>query len=293
MEFEEFAQKIARAAEHKSGGRARIHEVLKTNGVKRTGLMITGQGTCISPVVYLEKYYEDFCAGKDFDRAVSDIIEDCRHGEKAEIDINDFLDWGRARGRVLVKLVNYNANRELLKAVPHRRFLDLAEVYYAVMDIGGGQGMGSILICNMHLEMWGIGKAELAETAYANYRRHLPVEIKSMSQIAAELTGSSLPGECIPDMQEMYVVTNSWKQNGAAVMLFPEMLQEAADRLSGDMYILPSSVHEVILLSANMGEEEGLKEIVKEVNRTQIAPEEKLSDCVYRYYSAVERVEFA
>ena len=293
MEFEEFAQKIARAAEQKSGGRARIHEVLKTNGVKRKGLMLTGRGTCISPVVYLEKYYGDFCAGKDFDRAVSDIIEDCRHGEKAEIDINGFLDWGRARGRVLVKLVNYNANRELLKAVPHRRFLDLAEVYYTVMDIGGGQGMGSILICSTHLEMWGIGKEELAETAYANYRSCLPAEIKSLAQITAELTGSDLLGECIPDMQEMYGVTNRWKQNGAAVMLFPEMLQEAADRLSGDLYILPSSVHEVILLSANMGEEEGLKDIVEEVNRTQVAPEEKLSDSVYRYYSADGRVEFA
>lgn len=170
MEFEEFKQKVIRMAEQKSGGRAEIHEVLKTNGVKRTGLMITGQDTCISPVVYLEKYYEDFCEGKDFDRVVGEILETYRHGEEVRIDINGLSDWETVRSLVLVKLINYRANTELLKGVPYRRFLDLAEVYYAVMDIGGGQGMGTVLIDHTHLKMWGIGENELVETAYANYR---------------------------------------------------------------------------------------------------------------------------
>ena len=292
MEFEEFVERIALAAGQRTDGRAEIQKILKTNDVKRTGLVITGQDTSISPVVYLEKYYEDFCRGKDFDRIISEIMAAYLDGKKAEADIAGFLDWEKIKGRIAVKLVNYEANRELLKAIPHRKFLDLAEVYYTLMDIGG-QGMGSILIYNTHLEMWGIGERKLTETAYANYRKHFPVEIKSMAEIVAELTEIRIPQESEPAMNEMYVATNRWKLFGAAVMLFPEMLKGLADKWECDLYILPSSIHEVILLPASTGGHEGLAEIVEEVNRTQVTPEEKLSDHVYRYRRESGRVEFA
>lgn len=286
MNFEEFKQKIVLAVGQRTSGTVEIHEARKTNDVKRTGLMITEQGTCISPIVYLEKCYEDFCGGKDFDDVVLDIMEMHLEGKNAELDITWFTEWEKAGQRVLVKLVNYEANTELLKDVPHRRFLNLAEVYYIIMDIGGGQGMGSILVHNMHLGLWGIGEEELAETAYANYQRFLPAEIMSMDEIVMGLAGIRMLPEPMPEMPKMYIATNRWKLNGAAVMLFPEMLRTLADRWKCDLYILPSSVNEVILLPVRTGEtkeKEELAEIVEEVNQTQVILEEKLSDTVYRY----------
>lgn len=214
---------------------------------------------------------------------VSEVMEAYLEGSKAEIDIDGFLDWRKAKRRVMVKLVNYAENTELLKDVPHRKFLDLAEAYYAVMGVGGGRGMGSVLIHYSHLGLWGIGEEELAEAAHENCRRYLPAEIKSMDEIVRELAGIQMPPEEISAMKEMYIATNRWKLYGAAVMLFPEMLRGLAKRCGGDLYILPSSVHEVILLSAGKDGKEGLAEIVEEVNRTQLEPEEKLSDTVYRY----------
>lgn len=293
MKFKEFAQKIALAVEQRVYGTAEVHEVLKTNGVKRTGLAVTEREACISPLIYLERYYEEFCSGKNFDVIVQDVMEAYLAGKKAEPDVAGFTEWEKARRKVLVKLVNYETNTELLKAVPHRRFLDLAEIYYIVVDIDEGQGMGSILIYNIHLERWGIGEEELSEAAYANYRSYLPAEIKGMGEIVEELAGIRMPQEDMAAMQEMYVATNRWKLNGAAVILFPEMLKGLADRLECDLYILPSSVHEVILLAVRMEKKEELAEIVEEVNGTQVAPEEKLSDTVYRYSRESGRVELA
>jgi len=89
------------------------------------------------------------------------------------------------------------------------------------------------------------------------------------------------------------VVTNRLNQYGACAMLFPEALKGLADKWECDLYILPSSVHEILALPTLKGDADELTGIVKEVNASMVSPEEKLSDTVYRYYHKNGKVEIA
>ena len=83
---------------------------------------------------------------------------------------------------------------------------------------------------------------------------------------------------------DMYVLTNESKLNGAACILYENVLYDFAQKLGADLYILPSSVHEVILLpKLSMFEKDELVNMVKEVNTEGVAADEVLSDHVYEY----------
>ena len=82
---------------------------------------------------------------------------------------------------------------------------------------------------------------------------------------------------------DMYVVTNKKKTNGACMVLDPKTIQKVIDMVGSDFYILPSSIHECIVLSSDYGNADELKEIVMQVNEEQVDVPERLSDGVYRY----------
>lgn len=107
---------------------------------------------------------------------------------------------------------------------------------------------------------------------------------------SGEGAGAEDPGEVFCKIP-MRVLTNSKRVHGAACILYPGVLDEVAQETGGSFFILPSSVHEVIILpDAGNGDGERLKEIIRMVNTTQVAPEEVLSDTLYRYDTAEKMV---
>ena len=96
------------------------------------------------------------------------------------------------------------------------------------------------------------------------------------------------------DKSELYVCTNDSGMFGAAVIFIDKVIKKIAERLGGSIYILPSSIHEVIIVpktgayDVNM-----LKETVHAVNSSVVADYDYLSDSVYQYETAVGRVEIA
>lgn len=282
MNFEEFKEKTKEEMERRlEGGKVEIMEALKNNSVKRAGIAMAKPGMAASPVLYLESYYEKLQDGVGFTEIMEQIWKAYqKHMGKEPLDVEEFTDWGRAREKVSARLIHYGENRELLKAVPHKRFLDLAAVYDFMEPLDGG-GAAAVRINNKHMERWGICREELEAAAYSNYKRSGGTKIRSMDSFIGELLGTAAGehGSCLP----MYVATNRWGIGGAAAMLFPEELGNLAERLGSDLYILPSSIHEVLLLPTAMGQPGELAEIVREVNRTQVLPEERLSDNVYRF----------
>lgn len=90
------------------------------------------------------------------------------------------------------------------------------------------------------------------------------------------------------DMPEspMWVATVEGGMNGASVTQLPDFLQEAAERLGGDYFVLPSSVHEVLFIRDDGSfEREALETMVKGVNATEVSEADFLSDSVYHYDS--------
>lgn len=287
MKFEEFVEEIIENMQKRvpENYLVQVQNICKNNDLKLTGLTIGDQKLNIYPTIYLEEFYKKYEEGVSFE-TITDIIWNtyCQNAPKSNWDTSRFIEWRNVKDIICPKIINYAANRELLNSVPYRKVCDLAVVYYAVVDICEN-GVASILLRNEHLKLWGKTEADLYELALENYRRIFSITSRNLDDIILELMN------CKEDISfdentivPMIVVTNNKKLNGAAAILFPDELQKIADKMGADLYILPSSVHEIILLSTdNTMTVDELKETVRFVNSNKLRQEEVLSDNVYLF----------
>lgn len=292
--FEEFAQIIVARVEELAEGRiqVRIDEILKNNGLKLLGVVAAREDTDVSPVIYLDKFYAGYkngvCTIDEIVQKVHDLLE--LHSEKVpvEIKVSDFLSWDKMKPHIFARLINAEWNRELLEKIPHRRVMDLAEVYY-VKAAGKNKkdGIGSILIYHEHGKIWNVGEADLHEAASNNMIAEQSAFV-SMEEIIGELTGNLIHGSC-----GMYVLTNGDRIYGASEILKEDTLCSIAEQMQDDFIILPSSVHEVIVIPKKDDEYARLAEMVRETNATQLAPDEILSNHVYRYDRTTKEISIA
>ena len=290
--FEEFQTIITEKVQAKLDEKitVRITDVTKNNGVVLKGMSFTGQGETISPTIYLEQYYEAYKEGSEWGELVDRIVDTFRLGAKNEIfDVQSFLNFEEAKEHIVFKIVNYEKNKKLLKEIPHKKIMDLAVVYYYLLSNDNLEN-ATILIYNNHLENWKITAEELDAIAMENTPKLLSADLRSITDVLNEMlkargidTGFL---EADPsDNGSMYVLSNESKVFGAATILYSEVLKEYADKIGSDLFILPSSIHEVIIIPKEEGMEwEKLQEMVVEVNSTQVEDVEVLSDSVY-YYS--------
>ena len=174
---------------------------------------------------------------------------------------------GIKRSKIVYKLINYNANRKLLSLVPHKKILDLAMVYYCILgDIEDGNA--TALIYNSNIKNWHIKEDELYRTAVSNTPKLLPVKIYEMSELIKYVdTEEGRYSLDDPWCSNLYVLTNKSRINGAAGIMYEGVLKKLADKLESDIYILPSSIHEVIILpKSTMFNKEELMAMVRDVN---------------------------
>ena len=255
------------------GACVRVHRVRKNNGVMLDGLTIMREEENVSPTIYLEPFYDRYRSGADLDSLTDEILALYRSRSCAgKIDVGQFEDYGKLASGIRLRLVNYEMNRDMLKDVPHRRFLDLAGIlYYDVRDPLFSNA--SVLIQNSFTEMWGVSPDELFETAERNMLLFEPAEIWPMGRMLSELRG--MPDENTLPEFPLYVLTN-------------------APVIKGDFFVLPSSIHEVLLLSPeNVFDGEGLRRLVREINEDQVEPYEVLSNNVYYYDSEKGEIRIA
>lgn len=191
--------------------------------------------------------------------------------------------WKDARvcqGHAVCRLVSYKKNHEFLKEVPYVRFLDLAVVFYCTFN------QGTDVYCSFHItnglfREWGMSVEELYSIAVKNSQELFPVSCESLDSVVENICGTAGLLSDSPVMP--FVLTNKDGMYGAAVMLYPDCLRNACTS-SGNAYVLPSSIHEVLLIpERTAGDVGGLKKMVHDVNRSCVDATEILSDCVYRY----------
>ena len=300
MEMNMFAEKVRAMAEKVLGNdyRAEIREVRKNNGVCKTGLVVLAKGSDIAPTVYLEDFLAAYEGGMLFGEVVSSVVCACYRGMvKEKADMEFFRHFEAVRDRICFRLVGREGNESLLEEIPHMDFLDLAICfYYSYHD--DRIGRGSILIYNSHVEMWGTGTEELYELAKVNTPRLFPKVISTLPEIFSTqgeegcCDGMESPGQGDTWDIPMRILTNSSRVYGAAGILYPGALEEAAEKMGGDFYILPSSLHEVMLMPyGEMITEEYMKTMVSDINSTQVEPEEVLSNSLYCYDWRKKKVE--
>lgn len=285
MKYEEFVANVKECIKSMQGKEVRIHvsRIVQNNGGARDSISILSDGENVTPAISLEPFYRMVCQGSTVEEAAVQIIQYLnKFRQEKEMDTGFFTDYSRAKSRIACRLIHSEKNEELLSHIPHMRFLDLAVVYYYLLEENVLHG-GTILLQDVHLKMWNVSLGEIHERAMQNTPKLLPCEFLTMRDMIKELIGISLP-----DMEEtiypMYVLTNKTRNYGAVYMLYGDILEKIYGVLGEDFYVLPGSVHECILVPASieMSERE-LQQMVQEINETQVAPEELLSDSVYRY----------
>lgn len=261
--------------------RISIHTNIKNNGVKKSGIMISESGINISPTIYLEEYYVQFRHGRMLDTIVKDILElyEKIRFQNSWKDGERLKEYDQIKEKIVYRVIGMEANQELLEQVPYKKYMDLAIIYYVVLEVDE-YGVASMMVRNDHLKMWKVTEEELHYHACKNTQEIFPCEFTQMKKILEELLGfeEEGPGE------QMYILSNEMRNYGAAALLYPDRLRMAGEEIGENYYILPSSVHEVILVAESEApEREELKEMVKEMNETQVEEEEVLSNQVYYY----------
>ena len=263
-----------------------VHEIgitkqRKNNDVVLDALSIKGDSNIV-PVIYLEPYYQAYTDGVRMDDILQKIADMYMNSmeQVSEFPVESF-QYDKVKNSIFVVVQNAGMNQELLEKVPHELREDLALLYRVNMELPNGE-KGSVLVHNNHLEMWGIDEKTLKEVAWDNMHNYFPPEFASMSNILRSLGYNEIPEGA--ELIEMYVLTNKDKHYGAAYMFDKEVMSRIAEEIGGDMVVLPSSIHESILLRKGKDTDfDTLREMVKEVNRTQLLPTEILSDEVYQY----------
>ncbi len=268
-----------------------VHHKMDKINCKKDGIAFIKkkkEGKNLSPNLYLDSFYARYLDGWELKEVLEDIGYELGKAVKEMGAINEKIQPDNIRENVFCKFINTEQNEELLKTMPHRKFHDLSIVYAWYV----GKQNGALLSAPINHELAeakGLSEEELFQLAKANTRRLFPTTIRPMNAVIDELMGRKAQKESelfefSPDEEfPMYVVSNSNRCFGATAVLYEDGMQMLADRLDDNLYLIPSSIHEWIVVPENFTNLEHLSEIVHEVNFSQVDVEERLSNEVYHY----------
>lgn len=272
-----------------------IHKVQKNNGVLLDAISIIWPETCISPSVYLEPLYEQFQNGDYLCELAHTAIQLAKENPLTGILPDDFfMSYEKVKRRVCYRLVNYEKNEEFLKEIPHDKVLDLAVIYYYSVE-PEYLSNASVLIRNIDLQRWNVSAEEVREDAKRNTPYLFDWQLITIWDLMEQMLldrGVELPSELKEDDSvTMYILTNKEKYFGAACILYPHVLETIAERLKSHFFILPSSIHECIIMPASgLFTQESLSKMITEINKSQVDEIEILSDQAYYYDRDMKKV---
>ena len=243
----------------------------------------------MGPSISVSEFYDDYLMLGDLNEVLTCAANIMVEGYQDMPQVISELDFSTAKDNIVFELINTKKNEELLKGIPHREMEDLSVIYRWMIDVEEDAFSGAIVNDSLANRL-GLNEEELFALATQNTSQRLPVTCRSMREVLAGLMiDDGMPMEMLDVMfedhpvKEMYVISNEMGLHGAASILYDEPLQEVAQLLGEDLYILPSSIHEIIVVPCSMGEPEHLSEMVKDINAGVVRAEEVLSDNVYVY----------
>jgi len=267
----------------------KLSSVQKVNGVLLRGITVFRENQNIMPTLYLESFYEEYEGGKPIQKVMQKFIEEY---DKAciyeDFDISFYEEYEKVKPHLGFKIINYEMNWQLLQFVPHKCYLDFAIVCYCNI-VDDRIGKGSILVRNEHVKMWGVTEELVLEDSMNNMKKMMPAELLNMSDVLKELYDD--PASLIISKLPMYVLTNKGRVFGAGCLLYEGMTEQIAKEVQDDFYLLPSSIHEFIILPKKYAADENyLSQMVDEINHEKLDREEILSNHAYLYSNLTKEI---
>jgi hypothetical protein len=298
MDFNDFKAELAKGIQSELDDRGmktdvEFHHVDKMNQ-SYDAITVRPEDSNVGVNLNVDKAFENYQNGAGFEDVVKRSADAVEKGlnERPDFDLGSITNYEQMKSKLSMEVVSAERNAELLQNVPHENMEDMAVIYRIVLDQSDA-GNGTILVTNQLMEQYGITKEQLRADALENAPEIRPSEIKGMSEVMSEIAPGMMP-EVAPEDEQMFVASVPDKIHGAGVIAYPNFMEDAAEKMGGDFFVLPSSVHEVLLVKDN-GEmtAKELENMVKEVNATQVEPEDQLTDHVYHYDSKNHIFEMA
>lgn len=310
MGFKTFIEEVRAEVQNKClDKKVVIHDILKNNDVKLTGITIVEEGKAVSPNIYLERYYDEYCSGVQLEIIADSIINEwSRHCEDVDYSIIESLrDYEKIKDRIVLKLINRKSNIKRLKGIAYEEYLeDFALICYISIDLNSNieEGSGSVNVTNGMLEQWNISKEEMFKQAYDNTMRLNKHLVKRLDDVILDIMKSKnndmseiedMIHSIVDNDIKMLVLTTVNNINGAVVVIYDEVLDELAHIIGKSFYLIPSSIHEWIIVNEDISEENtrNITNMLIEVNASELDEQEKLSDNLYMYDFNEKKIKIA
>ena len=285
MNFDEFLEAAKdRVQETIPDAEVKIQQVNKLQGESYTGISVQPEGAAAAVTFNVSPAFERYQDDESQKEAIlGKIAADAKQVSSAipAFSISDITDYSTAKDHLVMQVIPVGPNTEMLENIPHKTVEDIAVVYRVELP-NAADSSATTLVTNQLLAEYGVTADQLHVDAVAAQIANHPPVLRNMSEMMAEMSGGLF------DMPEspMWVATVDGGMNGASVTQLPAFLEEAADRLGGDFFVLPSSVHEVLFIRDDGSfEREDLESMVRGVNATEVSEADFLSDSVYHYDS--------
>lgn len=276
-----------------------IIKVTKNNNVEFTGIIFKQENNNICPTIYLEIYYDMYINGVNLEEilnAIRIVYDKSEH--EADCLRASFTHLGKNRDMVIIRLINYYKNKKILENAPYIPFHDLAISFRWIVK-KDENGMASALVTNEDMEKWGISVSELYRLASDNTRRMFSYRIDSMFEKLRKVKDEYLNfdinelNQYTDNKSMLYVLSNDELLNGASSLLYPGVIESCAEIAGGNIYIIPSSVHEIIFVNEEGTDLENLKSTLKEINNSVVSETDILSDNIYYYDRKMKKITIA
>ncbi len=304
MSYAKFLETVRQALKKRLGNNQElfVRPVPKNNGVLLDGLSICTPGSLLAPTVYLNPYYEQYQNGMSIREICEDILNlFCCTPSSGQIREDNVNDFEAMKSRIMMRLIHSDSNRKLLLDVPHVTYLDLSIVFYLFLERNAA-GQITALVHNDFMEKWQVDEKTLFRMALINTPSIYPAQIRSMTEILKDIArqnlGRNYDEEYLDQLlgeeeyySPLYVLSNQTGVYGACCMLYKDTLKNFADSLGNDLLIIPSSIHEVLLTPNENGlSYEYLNSMVININRSEVPAEDQLSNHIYLYTRADDRI---
>lgn len=292
MNKKEFTETImVRLAERCPDFSFETTNVIKRNDEKLIGIIgRTSHALC--PTVYVEPFYQNYRQGMSADEVIdrmAEIFWQEHLSVKSELSIrNNMEDFEKIKDRLIIVLSSLDMNEQWLKDKCYRPFLNLAATVGILVDVD--ETSNSIIhVKEKMLDMWNVTFEYIFEVAKENSFIESNILFKDIYDVLT-LDGISLDA----DASLLYVATNLHNFMGANLLMNNSFLYEIAEKLQDSFYIIPSSVHELLVLPACQVQDiEGLNLLIQNINDTEVILSDRLSYTLYYYDCTTHKVSIA
>ena len=295
LSFKNFTERVAKEIRDYLPGSGKDYSVTttqtrKVNEGTVTMVSVRKEGEAVGTCIPVSAVYEDYKkSGLDFSVFFQDYAAQftgrmltMNDEVMQQASMVQNMDWNKISHMVYVHAIGASRNEELLKNVPHKQMGDVCAVYR--IHLGeNSQGRASVLITDDIAKQLRVSPEELHQTAVHNSMGKYPAICVPMSDIIGEMLGGDSPMMDDPAENTLYVLTNREKMDGAGVIFYPDVMDAIYKNMPENCYLLPSSVHEWLVVSKNKAEKEDLEYMVRSINETEVDPKEQLSDMVHEY----------